>query len=1404
MADRSVVVRLRAEIGGYRAAMQQAATATRNAAREMSREMTTSATANRQAWDQSGRALAAFGALAVGALALSVKAAMDWETAWTGVLKTVDGTPAQLAKVEDGLRGLARQLPISHAELAGVAEAAGQLGIATDDVVDFTKVMVDLGQTTNLTAADAATALARISNIMGTSAKDVSRMGATIVELGNNSATTEREIVEMGTRLAAAGKQAGLSEANIFAFASTLTSVGVNAEAGGTAFSKVFTRIGDAVRDGGDKLGVFAKVAGVSSAEFKRAFEQDSATAIAMFVEGMGDLANAGEGTTDIFKDLGLNNSLLKNAVLATGSASGLLAEQLQMANGAWEENTALLEEAEKRYATTESKIQSAKGSINDAAITMGEAFLPALASAAEGVSKFADTFGALPAPIQLALGATTGLVGGTALLAGGFLLLLPRIIETRVALMTLATTMPRTAAAARVLGGALKGVGLAAAGVFATAAAVGLLLEALIGGDAVPKAEALRKSIRGVATSGDRIGDLGGQFNNFGKILGVNIGQVDDLQGAFNKLLKPSTTDKITDTFTFLPGPNYMETLQNRVEGLDAALTAMVAEGDVENVKAFQASLLDMGYSAEDINKLLPDTIDALLGVSEAEKAAGGGADGLATSMGGVAAMTDEAAEAHAKWRDELTKSSAAFFSFGGAYDELVEKQIAAAQAQADATTKNPDDTWETYYDGLTISIDEYIAKLQEQVEAQGAWQANMTTIAQHVSKETFDELQKLGPEYASLIDQLAKEPERLKDVEGWFQTGQDNTTGYVDGIESIYMPELTIDATAEPALTVAADLQNELNNRGLAVPPWVIDANAAPAIGTAGYLQGVIDAKGAAVPDWMIDADTGPAILAADGAVASINDKTASIEVSANTGLATTLTEKWMAAFSGKSITVGVRTATGPGGQGGITLAGGGGVSGPGTGTSDSIPALLSNGEHVLTADDVQKAGGQSGVYRLRQAIQAGNLPAFASGGAVGDAFAARSDRLREWQAAYQRSVSVLGTDQYPAAKAAEDAAEDAWQQAWARIERLQASAADLAVEVGRGSVTSQASSGLSGAYSVVDRLAALSQNRDIDAASRADLARAVQIGEGGFRLLYSQAEGIESALKGARDRVSELGQISSGVASKLAGEFSLTDGLTQKNTNGSGDIWYTQTSIAAGAQAKADSIRSFAGKLASLQKMGLSGAVLQEVASLGSVEGGKVADNLLAAGAGEVGSLNSAFADIAAWSSSAGQYVTEGFYQGGLQAANGLIAGLESQQGAIEAQIADLAAGMEKELRRALGIASPSKVTTGIGAFTGEGLAVGIRSKRRAIAAAARDMAAAAVPDVAAVSAPVWASPMGYGSSGSSGPVQVNANIDKGAMSEAMNGMSMTLMVDGNPVKAIIQTEIGNAAVAVSRGY
>lgn len=168
--------------------------------------------------------------LAAAGLGAVTKAAMDWETAWAGVEKTVDGTASEMDALESSLRSLATSMPATHREIAAVAEAAGQLGIAREDVASFTKTMVQLGETTNLSADTAATSLAQFMNIMGTSAASVGRLGATLVALGNDGASTEADIMALSARLAATGAQMRMSEADVMGYANAMASVGIEAE----------------------------------------------------------------------------------------------------------------------------------------------------------------------------------------------------------------------------------------------------------------------------------------------------------------------------------------------------------------------------------------------------------------------------------------------------------------------------------------------------------------------------------------------------------------------------------------------------------------------------------------------------------------------------------------------------------------------------------------------------------------------------------------------------------------------------------------------------------------------------------------------------------------------------------------------------------------------------------------------------------------------------------------------------------------------------------------------------------------------------------------------------------------------------------------------------------------------
>lgn len=333
--------------------------------------------------------------------ALGVKAAVDFDTAFVGVTKTVDGTAEQLDALKESIRGMATEIPASAVEIANVAEVAGQLGIEIQNIEDFTRVMIDLGNATNISATEGAAQLAQFANIMKTSQTDFDRVGSAIVQLGNNSATTEADILKMATRLAGAGAQVGMTEAQLLAFATALSSVGLEAEAGGTAMSKVMVEMAVAVETGGGALEDFANIAGMSTSRFKKAFKEDAADAVMAFVSGLGAVSERGGSAIQILDEMGITEVRLRDTLLRAGNASELFADSLAMSNEAWDANTALTKEADTRYASAASTFLVFKNNVEEFGMLIGESILPVLTVFVRFATDIVKAFNAIPEPLR-------------------------------------------------------------------------------------------------------------------------------------------------------------------------------------------------------------------------------------------------------------------------------------------------------------------------------------------------------------------------------------------------------------------------------------------------------------------------------------------------------------------------------------------------------------------------------------------------------------------------------------------------------------------------------------------------------------------------------------------------------------------------------------------------------------------------------------------------------------------------------------------------------------------------------------------------------------------------------------------------------------------------------------------
>ncbi len=381
---------------------------------------------------RANKAAFALGALSAPLIAigfLSGRAAIEFETAFTGIEKTVDATAAQFAVLSTGIRRMAQEIPVSTTELAGLGETAGQLGIQVDALEEFIRVMADLGVTTNLSSNQAATALARLVNITQSGQDNFGRLGATIVDLGNNLATTESEILTFALRIASAGKLAGLTDAQILGLGGALSALGVRAEAGGTAVQRVLLRMIEAVTTAGPDLAVFADAAELSAAEFAKAFEEDAGEAFNRFVEGLG---RAGDQAFLVLRDLGLEDVRLTRSFLALAGGGDLLRDSLNLASNAFEANTALVIEAERRYATAASNIGTFRNQFNELFIIIGNNIVPAFISMLDALRPVVVFFQRMATnfPTLTKAAVALGLIlGGLAITLAALAIILPGLI---------------------------------------------------------------------------------------------------------------------------------------------------------------------------------------------------------------------------------------------------------------------------------------------------------------------------------------------------------------------------------------------------------------------------------------------------------------------------------------------------------------------------------------------------------------------------------------------------------------------------------------------------------------------------------------------------------------------------------------------------------------------------------------------------------------------------------------------------------------------------------------------------------------------------------------------------------------------------------------------------------------
>lgn len=190
----------------------------------------------------------------------------------------------------------------------------------------------------------------------------------------------------------------------------------------GSAFSKVMINMQLAVETGNDSLKDFASVAGMTTSEFSKAFKEDAAGALTTFIKGLSSAEEQGNSAIKVLDDMGITEVRLRDSLLRAGSASDLFNDTIALGTEAWQENTALANEANQRYETTASKMTIAKNKLADVGIQIGEILIPHVINLLDKISNLATWLGNLSPTTQKVILVIGGLVAaiGPLLVIGG------------------------------------------------------------------------------------------------------------------------------------------------------------------------------------------------------------------------------------------------------------------------------------------------------------------------------------------------------------------------------------------------------------------------------------------------------------------------------------------------------------------------------------------------------------------------------------------------------------------------------------------------------------------------------------------------------------------------------------------------------------------------------------------------------------------------------------------------------------------------------------------------------------------------------------------------------------------------------------------------------------------------
>ncbi len=323
----------------------------------------------------------------LGAFGMAASKAMAFESAMADVAKVVNfETQSEFQAMNKTVMDMAGRIPMAADGIAAIIAAAGQSGVAKQDLAEFAEQAAKMGVAFDLTGDQAGKMMSDWRAGMNLTLPQVYSLADAVNHLSNNMNATAPALGEVIQRVGAVAMVCGLSETKVAALGAAFLSAGASPEVAATALKSFTTTLVKGTAMSKDQAAAFASI-GLSATQLAKDMQTDAQGTIFKVLEAIAAKPKELQMSllTTMFgqEALGSIAPLLQNM--------GNLSQAFELVGDKANYAGSMQAEFDTRSKTVANTLQLLSNKLTNLAISVGNAFLPSIGWAAEKLGVFVD-----------------------------------------------------------------------------------------------------------------------------------------------------------------------------------------------------------------------------------------------------------------------------------------------------------------------------------------------------------------------------------------------------------------------------------------------------------------------------------------------------------------------------------------------------------------------------------------------------------------------------------------------------------------------------------------------------------------------------------------------------------------------------------------------------------------------------------------------------------------------------------------------------------------------------------------------------------------------------------------------------------------------------------------------------